>query len=287
MRERYVKARSTLLSEPSVILAIEQATSQALATLLRNDITTIKELYDMASALKPYWVNNPPDDRGRAPSGDQFPWIEVGEHAVGSRLLQQAHTRWGALDVGFPLGSDQRFLFPSTAAYDLSGGTFNNVWAMVDIKSVGPTDDQDHVVLGHNQVSGCGQWEPGAEGPVNCVLQASGQRASHPFHPSLPPIVAYGDDTLCFVATFVVKPVYSIESGSGRSSWHAQPLHRLELISIPNGLIMGEMLQTAPGLLFPGKDDKSVSLKRKRARIDLATLRGINEWRNQVIWSAV
>lgn len=44
--------------------------------------------YNEASYLNPFWRNYPPEERGGQPIGDQFPWIEVGEHVFGPKLLR-------------------------------------------------------------------------------------------------------------------------------------------------------------------------------------------------------
>jgi hypothetical protein len=34
----------------------------------------------------------------------------------------------------------------------------DSLWLLIDIKSIGSRDDQDHVVMSHNQMSGHGKW---------------------------------------------------------------------------------------------------------------------------------
>lgn len=58
-----------------------------------------------------------------------------------------------------------------------------------------------------------------------------------------------------------------------------QPLKYLEVVSVPNGLILfdGPNYNNTKGILIPGKDDQTVTKKRTRVRLDpLATL---DPWR--------
>jgi len=61
-----------------------------------------------------------------------------------------------------------------------------------------------------------------------------------------------------------------------------QPLDRITLVSIPNGILLAEnpnYLKIFPGLLFPGKDDKEKDPRKVRTRISFEKLRHIAEWR--------
>ena len=75
-----------------------------------------------------------------------------------------------------------------------------------------------------------------------------------------------------------LKCVYKvIEAGN-------QPLDYLELISVPNGLLMFDTLnysQNIKGLLTPGKD--ILTSEHKRTRIKLNPLSEIANWRCQKI----
>ena len=73
--------------------------------------------------------------------------------------------------------------------------------------------------------------------------------------------------------TFYLKCAYDvIEMGE-------QPLMYLELICVPNGLLMFDTLNYSdkPGLLIPGKD--ILSSVHKRTRIRLEPLADIASWR--------
>jgi len=61
-----------------------------------------------------------------------------------------------------------------------------------------------------------------------------------------------------------------------------QPLKRISLISVPNGILLTEnpnYLRVHKGLLFPGKDDKEKDPRKVRARVSFAILRQLAEWR--------
>ena len=61
--------------------------------------------YNEASYLNPFWANYSPDYRGRAHVGDQVPWIEVGEHAVGHKLNRLIAAKYKKAEVGLPFGA--------------------------------------------------------------------------------------------------------------------------------------------------------------------------------------
>lgn len=70
--------------------------------------------------------------------------------------------------------------------------------------------------------------------------------------------------------------------------WKQQPLLRIGLATIPNGLLLTKnpgYLNKYPGLLFPGKDDKTKNPLKVRARIDFGILEKIDPWRYQEILS--
>lgn len=78
----------------------------------------------------------------------------------------------------------------------------------------------------------------------------------------------------------VVKPVYDMLSlTKGRTG---QPLKRITLATIPNGLLLTKnpnYIKTYPGILFPGKDDKDKNPTKVRARVSFQVLRTIDNWR--------
>lgn len=238
--------------------------------------------------MYPFWQNYPPDNRGRQPKGDQFPWIEVGEHSIGSEVGQILNQKFEVADYGLPSGSDERFVISGSPISKATDGFTDSCWVFVDIKSVGPRDDKDHAVLSHNQLSGSGIWEDIFSGTKNDVLTAKGKYRSHDFYCSIPPIFILSNGMIAPVIMVVIKPVYSMLNleGKGRTG---QPLSRIDIVTIPNGLLLTEgptYLKQYPQLLFPGKDDKGKNPKKLRARIDFKILRDIDDWRHQKIYSS-
>ena len=283
----YRNFREELILHPHEVIAVEELISSEVSDLLSKYANEIKEDYDWASLLFPFWQNYPPEERGRMPIGDQYPWIEVGEHSVGTRLAREIAERFHVMDVGFPTGADQRFLLSGEKILAASGGIMDSVWLLLDIKSVGPRDDQDHAVMSHNQISGSGEWEEPHLGVVNKPMVAYGQRASHDFFPAIPPAIVGPRMKPAMTVTMVVKPVYGMLSSSeGEGGWFGQPLHRIDQATIPNGILLTQepnLLQMYPGLLFPGKDDKSKDPRKLRARVSFSILRGIDPWRYKTI----
>lgn len=278
MRTTYLELREQLLQDPGPLLDAEEKLTGFLADAVDEELASIERLYNSASELYPYWKNYPPLDRGRQPKGDQIPWIEVGEHAVGTRLIQLFAERGVQIrDFGFPSGADLRFEIDSDTDHDLP-----RTWVHIDIKSVGPRDDADHTVVSHNQVSGSGEWQSPTSGVENAPLEAIGKRASHPFFPTLPPLVVFPDGRAALVLTLVAKPVYAMQPLLDDGQAVSQPLSRIDIACIPNGLLLTHnpgYLGEHPGLLYPGKDDKSKPPKQRRARIDFVLLRKIAPWR--------
>ena len=282
----YLSARENLIEDPSPLIGVEKGITNLVAGLLAAAVDEMREDYDAASQLFPFWRNYPPMERGRAPRGDQYPWIEVGEHAVGTKFAHLLRSLSGVRDTGFPTGPDQRFVLTHESIGVLSGGHCTSVWLLLDIKSVGPRDDFDHAVMSHNQISGSGEWVSVNDGVRNATMTAVGSRASHPFYPALPPLVVLPDLSVAYVVTLAVKPVYRMETIG--NEWGGQPLGRLDLVAIPNGLLLTQnpnYLAQSPGLLYPGKDDKGKNPEKVRARVDFRLLRSIAEWRHRTVWT--
>jgi hypothetical protein len=170
----------------------------------------------------------------------------------------------------------------------MSGVLFiGTCWLFLDIKSVGPRDDQDHTVMSHNQISGSGRWKSADGGVVNEVMVARGRKASHLFHCSIPPIYVLSDGTVIPVVIIILKPVYKMLSLEENSNDIGQPLRRISFATVPNGLLLHEQpnyLGQYPGLFFPGKDDKTKNPLKVRCRVSFAILRSIAQWRFQEIF---
>ncbi len=283
----YNSARNHFIANPDSLIELEKFLTNHLATIIKENISEIKKDYNEASYLYPFWENYPPEDRGRQPIKDQYPWIEVGEHAIGSKLSRLLNSSFRVRDTGLPTGSDQRFVLTNDTITNATGGITDSVWFFVDIKSVGPRDDQHHTVMSHNQVSGDGLWINLTGGVKNTILQATGTRASHDFHASLPPIFVLSDGTIAPLVMIALKPVYRmLEANVLGARNDGQPLERIDIACIPNGLLLTEQpnyLSIYKGLFFPGKDDKSKDPRKLRARVSFEILEKTAPWRVQTI----
>ena len=281
--KKYNSARDELIKNPEILFRLEKYFSDILKTEIEKDKERIIKNYNEASYLFPFWRNYPPEERGRDPVGDQYPWIEVGEHAVGDKLIKYFNN-FKILEIGLPSGADERFVLQSDKILTLTNNLTDKIWLHIDIKSVGPRDNFEHLVMGHNQISGNGEWQVADKGLTNKAFTAVGSRRSHKFYPSLPPLIILSDLSVVPILTFAVKPIYlmlnkNIEGGG-------QPISEIKVISIPNGLLLAEnpnLLRDHPNLFFPGKDDKGKDPRKLRARISFEKLRDINEWRIQII----
>lgn len=279
----YNLARNCFIAKPNCLIELEYFITKHLVSLVTNHLGEIKRDYNEASYLYPFWENYPPEDRGRQPIKDQYPWIEVGEHAIGSKLPRLLSQIFDIRDAGFPNGADQRFILTNNGIGKATQGFTNSAWLFVDIKSVGPRDDQDHTVMSHNQVSGDGIWVNPNDGIRNTTLQAIGTRASHDFHASLPPIFILSDGTVVPLVIIALKPVYQMLQPSIAGTRNdGQPLERIDIACIPNGLLLTQnpnYLENHQGLIFPGKDDKSKDPRKLRARVSFTILKKIHPWR--------
>ena len=284
----YNDARQHLIERSELLIELERVVSQQVEEVLAPLMPTVVEDYNAASVVYPFWEAYPPLERGRQPKGDQFPWIEVGEHTIGTRLARALAFEFEGSDMGFPSGADQRLILRSNLFSKASRLT-DIVWLNIDIKSAGPRDNFDHTVMSHNQISGSGLWTDPDEPLRNDPMVAIGASRSHAFYPALPPLIVTPDLKLAPTITIALKPVYSMEPPTFGGSWAGQPLDCVSLATIPNGLLLtdgAQYLEKHPGLLFPGKDDKTKDDRKRRARVSFAKLRKIADWRNQKVWSA-
>lgn len=282
----YNDAREYFIKNFGQLIELERYFSDFLFRLFGEIIEEIKFDYNETNYLFPFWQNYPPDDRGRQPKGDQFPWIEVGEHVIGAKIARHVAENFNVRDIGLPTGADQRFVVENKTISKITKSFTSSCWLFVDIKSVGPRDDQDHTVMSHNQISGSGYWDAPERGVANKVMKAVGQRASHDFHCGIPPIYVLSDGAVAPAVLIVVKPVYAMLNLENKSNKTGQPLGRIMIISIPNGLLLEEKpgyLSKYPQLIFPGKDDKRKNPLKLRCRISFPLLRTIAAWRVQSI----
>ncbi len=284
--DAYNRVRARLAADPNILVRLEKLLTDFVVKLLEKHKEEIRRDFNEASYLFPFWQNYPPDDRGRQPMGDQYPWIEVGEHAIGSKLPRMLASEFAIRDTGLPTGPDERFVVEHPEILKITGGLTSAAWLFVDIKSVGPRDDADHTVMSHNQISGDGLWVKLEDGVRNQVLKAKGAYREHDFHCSIPPLFILSDGTVAPTVIVVIKPVYSMEKVGKYGRNGGQPISRVDVASIPNGLLLLEnpaFLKKFPGLLFPGKDDKSKNPLKVRARVSFPILRQLGVWRLQTV----
>jgi Restriction endonuclease BglI len=282
----YNQARNYFIQNCTQLIELEKFISFKIYETIHDNIDQIVEDFDEASYLYPFWQNYPPEERGRLPIGDQYPWTEVGEHAIGDKLPRLLERYFSIRDVGLPTGSDVRLVLTHPEISCITHGFTETCWLFLDIKSVGPRDDQDHTVMSHNQISGSGRWDSADGGVVNEVMIAKGRQASHLFHCSIPPIYVLSDGTVIPVVIVILKPVYKMLSLKEDSNDVGQPLRRLSFATVPNGLLLHEQpnyLRQYPELFFPGKDDKTKNPLKVRCRVSFAILRSIASWRFQEI----
>lgn len=266
-------------ANPECLINIERFVMDEIMHFLNLHIPEIKRDYDEASRLYPFWKNYPPLDRGRAPVGDQYPWIEVGEQVFGNKLSRYFASNFKIRDTGLPSGADDRCIISSERIREILGIT-DSVWVFIDIKSSGPRDEAEHAVMSPYQISGSGNWEYPEDGVRNDPIMASGKRKTHPFLCSMSPLYVLSDGLLAPLAVFVIKPEYGMLYKDGRNV--GQPLRKIKVASVPNGLLLTRnpaYLKQYPHLFFPGKDDRSKDDRKVRARVSFGILEEIDRWR--------
>lgn len=279
----YKCSRDYFLNNPSALIGLERLMTNYAVRTIRENIDRLVKDYNEASILYPFWGNYPPEDRGRAPVGDQIPWIEVGEHAIGENISRMMFKLDSMREVGLPSGPDNRFV---VCCPEIKKETQITDHAMIfmDIKSVGPRDDAEHIVISHYQASGDGIWESIDSMMTNSPLKATGKHRSHLFCPSMSPIYCLSDGTIAPTIHIFIKPIYDMLNQNPEEL--GQPLKKIKVICMPNGLLMTcnpGYISTYPELLFPGKDEKSVPDAKKRCRLSFEILSKIAPWRVQVI----
>ncbi|MCF6204543.1 MAG: BglI family type II restriction endonuclease, partial [Methylococcaceae bacterium] len=238
----YNKARKFLLRDDcKELLTLEEVTTHTLITALLSISKQIKEDFDSATKLRPFWEEYAPVQRGHKPRGEAFPWGEVGEKVVEGYLYSLVPNVFDDVRfIGLPYGHDIRF-------------STNNAFIHIDAKSTGPTDDQNEVVSSPNQVTGTGKINS-KQRVYNDTENMIGPQVTRPFLPELPPFYII-DGNVLPTLTFYLKIVYSVRDLGN------QPLEYLELICVPNGLALFDgpkLFQNVSGLLTPGKDEKTV-----------------------------
>lgn len=279
---QYIEARNHFLNSPDQLIMLEKFITDTVNNTICEHYAEIERDYNEASYMHPFWSKYPPDNRGRAPVGDQIPWIEVGEHAVGHKLSRLISCEYHIQEIGLPSGADNRFVLISPEISDITDGLTDRAFVFLDIKSVGPRDNFDHTVISPYQVSGDGIWDDPAQDMINSPMIATGKHVSHTFYPAISPIYALTGGFVAPTVHVFIKPVYSMLSLSSNGERSGQPLESIKSICVPNGLLLTKepnYLRQYPGLFFPGKDDKTKDPRKIRVRVSFEILRAIDAWR--------
>ena len=277
----YKDAFSFFKDNPQRLIEAERFVMNEIIHFIDIHEPEIKRDYDEASFLNPFWKNYPPLERGRAPVGDQYPWIEVGEQVFGNKLQRYFNANFSVKDAGLPSGADDRCIISSERIRQILGFT-DSVWVFIDIKSAGPRDDYNHAVMSPYQISGSGNWSKVEGGMKNNPIKAVGRIVTHDFFCSLSPLYVLSDGTIAPLLTFVIKPIYEMLKESGTDRTIGQPLTKIKLACIPNGILLTKSPnynKKYPGLFYPGKDDKTKDTRKMRARISFDLLKDIADWR--------
>lgn len=277
----YKKSFDYFSRHPECLINIEEFVMKEMGHFIDLHLPEIIRDYNEASYLHPFWKNYPPLERGRQPVGDQFPWIEIGEQVFGNKLARHFAANFSVKDSGLPSGSDDRCVIASERIKEILHIT-DSVWVFVDIKSAGPRDDFNHAVMSPYQISGSGKWVEADKGIVNDPIMARGKRVKHRFYCSLSPIYVLSDGTIAPLVTFVIKPVYDMLYNEDGGQTIGQPLKKIKVASIPNGILLTtnpNLNRQFPNLFFPGKDDQGKDRRKCRARVDFDILADIAQWR--------
>lgn len=255
--------RSKLLLQQDKIIALEQKYMNFLVGITLKAANNLYNDFDRANDLLPFWIGYAPRQRGRAPTGKSIPWSEVGEKSLSSNLVRAiSQTDPSITFPGLPFGGDVRFATEDALIH-------------FDVKMTGPNDNSNEIVAPPQQISGDGAlWE---NGMLSMPFSVVGRRRTITFQPKLPPFyVLDGTERLCL--TYFLKVVYLVKDLG------VQPLHYLEVVCVPNGLLMfdGPIYARTPELLIPGKDTQNTPEHVKRTRVRLDPLASIsNGWRCQ------
>ncbi len=145
-----------------------------------------------------------------------------------------------------------------------------------DVKATGPNDNPNEIVASPFQISGDGKkWKgDGFENSQVSVPRQGKNKEPMIFRPALPPFYLLEERRLLCL-TYFLKINYV------RNDANEQILDYLELVCVPNGLLMFDgpaYHQTTKGLLIAGKDDKSVQDNNRRVRVRFDPLAKVGEW---------
>ena len=109
----YKQAFEFFKQNPQRLIEVEKFVMDEIIHFIDIHQPEIKRDYDEASYLYSFWKNYPPLDRGRAPVGEQYPWIEVGEQVFGNKLQRHFNANFAVRDSGLPSGADDRCIISS------------------------------------------------------------------------------------------------------------------------------------------------------------------------------
>ncbi len=240
----YFAIRAKLVTEyQSAIIDLKHKYTDFLVNIILSTIAGTYRDFCQATELLPFWVNYPPLQRGRAPSGTSIPWGEVGEKTISARLIRAIALEDPSITYpGLPLGGDIRF-------------ATDDAYIHFDLKLTGPNDNAHEIVASPHQIAGDGRSCNG--GVNNSPVTVKGARAEMSFQPELPPFYVL-DGRILLCLTYFLKAVYTVQNIGD------QPLHYLELACVPNGLLLfdGPNYFQVQGLFIPGKDIQGHFKKR-------------------------
>ena len=281
--ELYEEARQFFYDNPDRLIKAEEYVCRCITETLTDFRDEFINDYNEASYLYSFWGSYPPDDRGKQPTGDQFPWIEVGEHTVGHKAERLMGGRFSIREVGLPSGTDDRYELSNSALKDILEIT-DGVMVFLDTKSTGPTDSEKDLVVSGYQVSGDGQWNDRSQPLKNTQIVARGKRGSSEFQPRLSPIYCLSDGRTLPSVYLFLKVLYSVDPRDDSSGWMCggQPLKGVTIACLPNGLLTfgpTDYHGKHPMLFYPGKDGANVSPIKRRARVSIDKLAEIAPWR--------
>ena len=256
----YDAIRESYVANPQRIDEFERAFDETLLSGIKAFYHDFEKDFNAASVLSDYWIRYAPRQRGRDASNEATPWGEVGEKTLDASLYRFVSQFFpNARFPGLPYGHDVRFMT-------------EDAFVHIDIKSTGPNDSPDDIVLSLNQISGDGLYV-NDNGVFNCPVTAPGPRKELHFQPELPPFYIF-EDRPRLTLTFFIKCAYDVFDITH------QPLKYLELICVPNGLIMFDtiMIKDHQGVFAAGKDTQDFA-NDKRVRIKLNPLSAVAPWR--------
>lgn len=155
-KKDYFKIRADLMREElGHIVAIEKKYTKFLTQVILDAASDIYRDFCQVTELFPFWVNYPPEQRGRKPRGASIPWGDMGEKSIGQSLVRAISLRDASVTYpGLPLGGDVRF-------------ATNEALVHFDMKLTGQTDNYNEIVASPHQISGDGAiWKKGIVNPA-------------------------------------------------------------------------------------------------------------------------